>query len=251
MVTDLAIGPDSSIWVTSTTTIAVLREGAWSEELMLDNLGGLVVAPDGTLWVKLGRELFEMRWVGPPASSAPGAPVWVGYSARKVPCPKPFSRFAVTTDGIVYLGSFSYSDGWAGLVSWDGISCVRADPVGDGRDHDVAALATGPDGSLLATVFDDTNGNGPYPVWVVLLRNGRWSTISGPTNESGVIPDGVAFAPDGRPWAINADGLVRYADGAWELVAAGAQSLAMAPDGVLWYQTERGLERISTSGFGE
>jgi hypothetical protein len=236
MVSRLALGPDGTLWVSGETTVAVLRDGAWRVAWTASSGGGLrglVVGPDGTAWVGQDRELVGLRREG------------AGYAARSVTCPHAMSEFAATTDGTIYVGSFAYSDGSGGLARSDGTTCALVDPVGDGQVHEVAGLSAGPVGSLLATVFDEEGRDGPLRVWVVMLRDGRWSTISGPTVQLGVSV-GQAIDPDGHPWRIDRDGLERYEGDEWRVVAAPAHSLMMAPDGVLWYETDRGLERIRT-----
>ena len=240
MVSGLALGPDGAVWVSGETTVAVLREGAW-HVAWRDASGGpvapLVVAQDGTVWFGHGRELTGLRRAA------------AGYSARSVTCPTVINRIAATTDGTIYLGGFMYAGG-DGLARSDGATCGLVDPLGDGQVHEVWDLSAGPGGSLLATVFDEDSSGGPCRVWVVMLKDGRWSTISGPTVEPGVGP-GPAIAPDGHAWRIDSDlGLQRYEDGVWRVVAASALSLAMAPDGVLWYMTDRGIERIRTDEVG-
>ncbi len=196
----------------------------------------LVVAPDGTVWFGHVRELTGLRRAA------------AGYSARSVTCPTVINRIAATTDGTIYVGGFMYAGG-DGLAKSDGMTCALVDPLGDGRVHEVGDLSAGSAGSLLATVFDEDGGT-CCRVWVVMLQDGRWSTISGPTVEPGVSL-GLAIAPDGHPWRIDGDlGLERYEGGVWRVVAASARSLAMAPDGVLWYMTDRGIERIRTDEVG-
>ena len=238
MMSGLALGPDGALWVAGETTVAVLRDGVWSLVWKAGGgLGGLVVAPDGTAWVGQGRELVGLRRAA------------TGYSARTVLCPQVINRIAAAADGTIYVGGFRYAGG-EGLARSDGMTCDLVDPLGDGQVHEVSDLAAGPGGSLLATVFDEDSGGCPCRVWVVMLQDGRWSTISGPTVEPGVSL-GQAIAPDGHPWRIDSDlGLQRYEGGVWRVVAASARSLAMAPDGVLWYMTDRGIERIRTDEVG-
>ena len=241
MVSGLALGPDGALWVSGETTVAVLREGVWSAAWRaapsFGGLGGLVVAADGTVWVGQGSELVGLRREA------------VGYSARTVAGPRAVNRIAATTDGSIYVGGFRYAGG-EGLARSDGTTCALVDPLGDGQIHQVSDLAAGPAGSLLATVFDEDSGGCPCRVWVVLLQDGRWSTISGPTVEPGVSL-GQAIAPAGHPWRIDSDlGLQRYEGGVWRVVASSARSLAIAPDGVLWSMTDRGIERIRTDEVG-
>ena len=239
-VSGLALGPDGALWVSGETTVAVFRDGAW-QVAWKDASGGpvapLVVAPDGTVWFGHARELTGLRRAA------------AGYSARSVTCPTVINRIAATTDGTIYVGGFMYAGG-DGLARSDGMTCALVDPLGDGRVHEVGDLSAGSAGSLLATFFDEDSVGCPCRVWVVMLKDGRWSTISGPTVEPGVSL-GLAIAPDGHPWRIDGDlGLERYEGGVWRVVAASARSLAMAPDGVLWYMTDRGIERIRTDEVG-
>jgi hypothetical protein len=240
-VSSLALAPDGAVWVAGQTTVAVLRDGAWRvvwKTTASRGLAGLDVAPDGTAWVAQGAELIGLQREA--------------AAARSVACPQSIQRIAVATDGTVYAGGYAYGGG-EGLASSDGITCALIDPVGDGGVHQIAELAAGPAGSLLATVFDNEGGNNPpnFAVWVVMMRDGRWSTLSGPTDEPRVS-FGLAIAPDGQPWRIDSDSnLTRYEDGVWRVVAASAQSLTMAPDGVLWYETDRGIERIRMDQVGQ
>jgi hypothetical protein len=240
MVSGFALGPDGALWVAGEATVAVLREGAWSvawRDASGAPLAGLVVAPDGTVWLAQGRELVGLRREA------------AGYSARTVACPRVINRIAAATDGTVYVGGFWYAGG-EGLARSDGMACDLVDPLGDGQVHEVSNLSAGPGGSLIATVFDEDSSGCPCHVWMVMLQDGRWSTISGPTVEPSVSL-GQAIAPDGHPWRIDSDlGLEWYEGGVWRVVAASARSLAMAPDGVLWYETDRGIERIRTDEVG-
>ncbi len=241
MVSGLALGPDGALWVAGETTVAVLRDGVWQVAWKAASgvtSAGLVVAPDGTVWFAQGRELVGLRREG------------AGYTARSVECPTQIHTIATTTDAAVYVGGWLWGGG-RGLARSDGATCGLVDPLGDGQVHEVADLSGGPGGSLLATVFDEDVDGCPCRVWVVMLRDGRWSTISGPTVESSVN-DGGPMAPDGHPWRIDRDlGLQRYEGGVWRVVAASARSLAMAPDGVLWYETDRGIERIRADEVGD
>jgi hypothetical protein len=243
--TGLAVGPDGALWVAGEKTVAVLRDGVWRAAWTAPGIGwgGLAVAPDGTVWVgREDRTLVGLRQEG------------AGYAAQAVACPNSMSRFAVTTDGTLYAGSFFYSDGAAGLAMSDGTTCRLVYPLGDGQDHEVADLAAGPNGSLVATLFDEERpGDGTVSrSWLVMLRNGAWSTIAGPTNEFSV-GFRQAIDPGGHPWLIDSErGLMRYGGGAWQVVAgAPIESMEMAPDGVLWYQTDRGIERIRTDEVGD
>jgi hypothetical protein len=240
----LAVGPDGALWVTSETTVAVLRDGSWSRAWGSElGVRALAVAPDGTAWVTQLHELVALR------------PVAAGYDAKFILCPDYMSRLAVTTDGVVYAGSFSYSDGFGGLVTSDGVTCGVADPLEDGQANDVFDIAAGPAGSLLVTLSHETPVNGVMTWdggWTALLRDGHWSTIDNAS--AAVVGIGLAIDPGGHPWALGKEGLMRYGDGGWSLIAEGATSLAMAPDGVLWYQTDHGagfqVERLRTDQIG-
>ena len=234
----LALGPDGALWVSSDTRVAVLRDGgwrlAWKAPADASWLSGLVVSGDGTAWVSHGRHLVGLRRDDS------------GYAARSVECPSQIHRIAATTDGAVYVGGWWYSGG-EGLARSDGVTCAFVDPIGDRQVHEVADLSAGPAGTLLATVIDERGGC--CRVWAVTLRDGRWSTIFGPTDDTRV--NFLAIAPDGHLWGLEPDlGLQRHEDGAWRVVEASAHSLVMAPDGVLWYETDRGLERIRTGEVG-
>jgi len=77
--------------------------------------------------------------------------------------------------------------------------------------------------------------------------------IYGPTVQPNLplLFGGQAIAPDGQVRRSDPDlGLMRYGGGGWRVVAPRASALAMAPDGVLWYQPDRGIERIQTNEFG-
>ncbi|HYM84338.1 MAG TPA: hypothetical protein VEY67_09330, partial [Candidatus Dormibacteraeota bacterium] len=237
---DLALAPDGAVWVSSGTTVAVYRDGSWTRAWSAPSgtaLRGLVAAPDGTVWVGQDRELVGLRQEGD------------RYVSRSLQCPWIFSRLAVTTDGTIYAGSFSYSDGPGGLARSDGVTCEFVDAVGDGKVHEVSELSAGPAGSLLAIVFDGLGAVCPCRAWTVIVRDGRWSTISGPTVDAGVDV-GQIMDRGGHPWRIAGGALQRYAAGIWRTVAPSALALAMAPDGVLWYETDRGLERIQTDEVG-
>jgi hypothetical protein len=240
----MALGPDGTLWVAGERTVALLRDGASRVAWKAGPSGGLkdlAVAADGTVWVAQGRDLIGLT------------PSADGYSARSVTCPDGISRIAATTDGSIYVGGFMYNGG-NGLARSDGSTCASVDPLGDGRIHEVSGLSAGRDGGLLASVFDES-GNACCRRWVAMLHDGRWSTISGPTFTDESAPggadglvEGVILAPDGHPWGIGLNrGLMRYEDGAWGIVVAGnIHTMAVAPDGVLWYETDRGIERIRT-----
>jgi hypothetical protein len=239
----LAVGPDGAFWVSGERTVAAFRDGVWRAVWKAaapeNSTYGLVVAPDGTIWVAQGRELIGLR------------EEMTSYAALSVTCPRTINRIAATTDGAIYVGGFSYAGGW-GLARSDGNTCTDLDPLGDGQVHEVADIAAGPAGSLAAVLFDEDGANGPNRAWVVILQDGHWSTITDPDGRAGVGLFGLAIAPDGHLWGIRPDqGLVRYENGGWHRVAESALSMAMAPDGVLWYATDRGIERIRTDRFGD
>jgi hypothetical protein len=241
MVSGLALGPDGALLVSGDTTVANLRSGQWRAEweAPFDGLRSPVVAADGTVWVARGADLIALPRVA-------------GQPTRTVTCPQTISRIAAATDGALYVGGFWYAGG-TGLARSDGTTCANVDPLGDGQIHEVGEIAAGPGGSVAASLLDE---NGDFGAccrgWVALLQDGRWSTIWGPAIRGGVST-GLAIAPDGHPWFIDATGLMRYGDGAWRMVAESAHSLALAPDGVLWYERSRslGIERLNTDQFGK
>lgn len=239
----LELGPDGALWTSGQKTVAVLRDGTWSIAWQAPPSGyvrGLVVAPDGTVWVGKNDQLVGLRREG------------AGYSAQTVQCPLDMSMLAATADGAIYVGNFSYA-GDAGLARWDGATCELVDPLGDGQIHEVGGLAAGPAGSVVVGLFDEVSpGSGTVARdWIVMLRDGIWSTIS----ESTDAPEPthrLAIDPAGHPWAVDFRlGLMRYGDAGWRVVNPSAGSMAMAPDGVLWLGTDRGIERIQTYQFGQ
>lgn len=243
----LALGPDGAVWVSGASNlagteseVAVLRNGHW-QVAWIDPangpLGALDVTPRGTVWVAEGAQLTGL------------VPTATGYDVRTLTCPRNITRIVAATDGTVYVGGFWYAGG-EGLARSDGETCVLVDPIGDGKVREVWDFAPGPAGSLLAEVFEE--GAGCCRIWDVVLRDGQWSTLSGPSAESSV-GGGLAMAPDGHPWLIDHGGLVRYEAGRWRPVAApaNAYSLVLAPDGVLWFATDRGIERLWTDDVGD
>jgi len=219
-----ALAPDGTLWVTTDNGIAALRGDQWTVAAA-GYAGGIATGPDGTAWAGRGSSIVGLRLDGSPP--------------RTVACPNGSWALAVTTDGSVYVGAWPWV-GKPGLARFDGRTCERVDPLGDGRTAEVGALYADPTGGLVA-VF-----SGPPAIYIARLDGTRWTVLE----ESDTWPVGVSVSPSGEIWrqgpAVNPT-WERFDGERWipvDLYGPALGPPSIAEDGTLWFIGPSGVQRI-------
>jgi hypothetical protein len=233
----LAVAPDGTLWATTGDGVAALRDGEWTVAWRR-SAWSIAIAPDGTAWAgSFSGQIVGLRLDGSPP--------------RTISCPVGSSALAVTADGIVYVGQISYS-GKPGLARFDGRTCEKVDPIGDGRTVEVVDLDADPTGGLVAVMFRQESPNtGPTTSYVARLDGERWTILEEVTTEGGYLHDGgVTTSPSGEVWRSGIDsgaGLERYAGGRWSPVDPAVGSFgppSIAEDGTLWFIDAGEVQRL-------
>jgi hypothetical protein len=153
-----------------------------------------------------------------------------------VACPNGSWALAVTTDGSVYVGAWPWV-GKPGLARFDGRTCERVDPLGDGLDVEVGELHADATGGLVA-VF-----SGPPAIYIARLDGTRWTVLE----ESDTWPVGVSVSPAGETWRA-VPTWERFDGERWIPVVTGVPTLgppSIAADGTLWFLGPSGVYRVS------
>ena len=242
MTRDLALAGDGTLWVATDSGVAALRDGRWTVVSRSAALS-IAVGADGTAWVGSSwDQVVGLRLDGAPP--------------RTVACPNGSFALAITTDGSVYAGQFSYS-GTAGLARFDGQACRAVDPLGDGLGVEVTDLVADPDGGLVAVMFrggpSRTPGSGDtYTNYLARYDGTRWTVLDEYAFVMAFTPGGTAVAPSGEVWRsgyYKADVALERFDGQrWIPVVTGytmSTPISIAPDGVVWFGGPSGVLRLT------
>ena len=228
-----AVAPDDTLWVTTDTGVAALRGRQWTVAASGYG-GGIAIGADGTAWAGRGSSIIGLRLDGSPP--------------RTVDCPNGSSTMAVTTDGAIYVGAWPWV-GVPGLARFDGRTCERVDPLGDGLTVEVGEVHADPTGGLVA-VFSGPgrlDGSGPATIYLARLDGARWTVLE----ESDTWPVGVSVSPSGEIWRAGpaVDPTWERFDGErWIPVVTGVPALgppSIAEDGTLWFLGPSGVYRVS------
>jgi hypothetical protein len=229
-----ALAPDGALWVTTDYSVAALRGGQWTLASK-QSARGIAIGADGTAWAGSGSSIVGLRLDGSPP--------------RRVACPNGSWSMAATTDGSIYVGDWAWL-GHPGLARFDGRTCERVDPLGDGMDVEVGELHADPTGGLVAVFSGPGNpdGSGPATIYLARLDGTRWTVLE----ESDVWPLGVSLSPSGEIWRAGASAVLptweRFDGERWIPVDTGDAALgppSIAADGTLWFLGPSGVYRVS------
>ncbi|MBT4482079.1 MAG: hypothetical protein HOC71_00200, partial [Candidatus Latescibacteria bacterium] len=241
----VSAAPDGSVWVgisshgisrfdgTSWTTYTKENDGLASNSVMSIDYGA-----DGDVWMgAYGQGLMHFD-----------GETWSCYVPDIDVRLYVFDSVAVAPDGSVWCGHFFAPNNKTieGVSHFDGETFTHY-TVEDGLpSNDVDDVAIAPDGSIWA---------GTYMDGLAVYDGETWKPIEHPCE--GVIIDGIArvgiksieFAPDGCAWVGTAgEGLCRYDGENWTvfrkedgLLDNYIYSIAIAPDGKIWYSTDSGV----------
>jgi hypothetical protein len=229
-----ALAPDGTLWVTTDNGVAALRGGQWT----LASGGradGIAIGPDGTAWAGGGSGIVGLRLDG--------------FPPRAVACPNGSWSIAATTDGSVYVGAWGWV-GRPGLARFDGRTCERVDPLGDGLTVDVTELHADPTGGLVA-VMSHRDGSGPARSYLARLDGTRWTILEEHAGDWYSAYGNVSLSPSGEIWrprpTVNPT-WERFDGNRWTRVVAGVLALgppSIAADGTLWFLGPSGIYRAS------
>jgi ligand-binding sensor domain-containing protein len=230
----LAVTPDGVLWAgTFDSGVSRFDGETWTtytteHGLCSDTTYAVALAPNGDLWC-----------AGPGLSRFDGEN-WTVYLATETGLTYPGAvSIAATLDGSVWAGGI-------GLSSFDGESWTSY-----GDDH---GLVKGPVGSIATTQGGSIWAGGDG---VSLFDGGSWTHFScvemGLTEESELCVTSLATDLDGDLWAGTGDqGVFHYDGEIWTnyserdgLIDDSVFSIAVAPDGALWFGTNGGLSRFS------
>jgi hypothetical protein len=230
----LALAADGTLWVATDRGVATLRAGRWS-----------TVSRQDSWTIRVGRD--GTAWAGGPSTEIVGLRADGSAPPRTVTCPNGAMLMAATADGSVYVGQFAYS-GTPGLARFDGRTCEKVDPLGDGLGVEVVDLAAGSSGGLVALLLRG-GGSPPWTSYLARLDGGRWSVVEEQAGVDGVSGD-ISVSPAGQVWRAGAaptSGIERLDDGRWIRVITGIQAsgpISVAPDGSVWYGAFSGVQRF-------
>jgi len=229
-----ALAPDGTLWVTTDNGVAALSGGRWTfaSEGRAD---GIAIGPDGTVWAGGGSGIVGLRLDGSPR--------------RTVACPNGSWTIAVTTEGSIYVGAWEYV-GKPGLARFDGRTCERVDPLGDGRTVDVTELHADASGGLVA-VMSHRDGSGLATSYLARLDSTRWTVLEEHAEDWYMLYGNVSLSPSGEIWragpAVNPT-WERFDLERWIPVVTGVPALgppSIAADGTLWFLGPSGVYRVS------
>ena len=232
-----ALAPDGTLWVTTDYSVAALRGGQWALA-WTHGAGGIAIGPDGTAWAGDGSGIVGLRLDGSPP--------------RRVACPNGSWSMAVTTEGSIYVGAWGWV-GRPGLARFDGRTCERVDPLGDGLTVEVSELHADPTGGLVAVVSRQRNpdGSGPATSYLARLDGTRWTVLEEHTDDWYMLYSNVSLSPSGEIWRA---GLAvfptweRFDGERWIPVVTGVPALgppSIAEDGTIWFIGPSGVQRAS------
>lgn len=268
-VRDIAVAPDSTVWVSCVGIDGVFREknGEWTLLTTTDGLPGntvirIVAGNDGriafgTLGYGLGifdgktwktytvtdgipdNVIYEIAmpdaqtiWVGTPW----GAARFDGANWKKV----------IVDDGLIsknVIGIQETSDGIVHFTTDKGVS------VYDGASFTSYTIAQGLGSSMVNTVVLGNDGSVWYGTENGLTREreGSLTTYRTQNTPAGKSVVDSALAPDGSLWFATGNGVSRYSGGKWTnyvvddgLPEGSFSSIAVAGDGTVWAASTKG-----------
>lgn len=245
-VTSIAVAPDGTLWFgTIDGVVHFDREAAsgggtldkvwttytWADGLPGDWITSIAVAPDGVVWVGTLREGVA-RYDGT---------AWIAYDTHDGLVSNDVRAVAVASDGEVWFGTCALH----GPASTESPPCFGVSRLGDVgtpgetwtafseedglANNRVNAIAIAPDGA----VWFGTGPLGYYP-WAESSGIGGVSRFD-PSADSGLGPS-AGPEQGGEAWTAYA-----VADG---LADNWVNSIAVAPDGAMWFGTAGGLSRF-------
>ncbi len=232
VIRSLALAADGTLWAASDHGVAALRAGRWS-----------TVSRQDSWAIRVGRD--GTAWAGGPSTEIVGLRADGSAPPRTVTCPNGAMFMAVASDGSVYVGQFGYS-GTPGLARFDGRTCEKVDPLGDGLGVDVVALAGDTGGGLVARLF---RGGGPWTSYLAQFDGARWTVLEEQAGVGSVTGD-ISVSPSGQVWragAAPASGIERFDGRGWIPVVAGVAAsapISIAPDGTVWFSGGTAIQRI-------
>jgi len=246
----LARGPDGTLWAATDFGVFSQEGGVWKRRGD-DPVAGVAVGSDGTVWIGGRRE----AWYDEPMR------LWLarrdGVSWERL---DPHPGEAPTTNGNAPIVVFPGGDVWmvhrAGtwveddLMHYDGAALEAVqipgipDPTPDNRipAARVVAIAAAPDGCLWAAGYLAAD---PSRVVVARFDGRAWIIydwpFAGPSSTAPRIS--VAVGPDGVVWFAFEEGLGSFDGRVWTTHREGraAYNVAVAPDGTVWFSDAAGI----------
>ena len=225
-------------------------------------IGGIAVAPDGTLWA--GGDL-------PPAVASFDGQSWTSHPFAQEEAIGGVFDVTLDDDGVAWAGAQT-----SGILRWDGQRWERiADPEGR-TGYRIYQIAVGPAGALWCAT---SSGLAYYQdgVWsgsltgesldvefgpggeAYLLTGGgtvwryaeeQWRTLPLP-KKAVLAPHAIYAAADGAVWLATAEGAFRYNGQAWQPFTAQdglpdnwVAAIAEDAGGQLWFGTQNGAAHV-------
>jgi ligand-binding sensor domain-containing protein len=220
----LSVAPDGALWAGAGCRVQRFQDDSWQLVAQCDDLGGgnvldLAFGPEGEVWAATGMSLA--RYDGQ---------TWQVFEGL-------VHSIAVAPDGTLWAA------GWGGTQG--AYYTAYLDPAalpGTGepewtkvRDEALASLVVSGDGTAWGISGD---------LGLVRFRDGAWAAVPGPDGET--IHGSLAVGPEGALWVSGPEQLARFDGSAWAVYPGleGAQALAVAPDGTLWFGTDNGAVHV-------
>ena len=221
-VEDLAVGPDGNVWYVGNGTVGKVTMGGVASQVVSDNSrpSGILVGPDGTLWLYLAWATDHLAHISADGVITPIPTVPAGGLA-------PMRDLTLGPDGAVWFTQETS----IGSITAAGVAVVhRGIPVVDPDD-----VKASPDGDV---VFTNQNSIG---------RASSDGTITELVDPSGatIYPGLMTIGSDRNIWFSGGFALQRMArDGTGTTYyvndgTSGITGLASGSDGWLWFTTVR------------
>jgi len=276
------VAPDGAIWFTSLGGgVSRLDEAGWQtyteQDGLADNLlwdgtiaadgtawfgtwtSGMVSEFDGHVWNSYGTSdgLNTGGYVWTVAA-APDGSVWAGTDSGVAHFDgQVWQMYKPTDDGIVlddvrsivisrdetvWIGTYDYEQGGRVARLDDGSWRVYGQDDGLTEGEAVMVLSIASDGTVFAGAY----------AGLFKFSGSTWELVS---ESPGYVND-IAFASDGSMWiATEFDGVSRYDGSTWQenyrlgegLPGFRMQSVAIAPDGAVWFGGSGGAARLTSS----
>jgi hypothetical protein len=271
---EIEIGLDGDVWLGAWGGgLARYADGAIQARYTVTDglpsqfVGGMAVAPNGTLWA--GGDL-------PPGVASFDGQAWTAHPFAKEDVIGGVLDVTVAQDGTVWVGAQA-----SGILRWDGQAWERiTDPQGH-TGYRTYEVEIGPGGVLwcatasglayysdgvwsgsavgesLAVEFSPDGAayllTGSGTMW--RYAGGAWATLPGP-KEGLLGPRALYAAADGAVWLGASEGVYRYDGQAWQQFTAqnglpdnAVAAIAEDADGWLWFGTRNGAARVDPAAL--